>query len=144
MGHRIDTLMGQLSGEIQNGKQLQDEVEHRDHTIAIMGDHSAQLRQRVVSLEQELSIARQEFASREADLYVIFTKCTNLDQTAKEKSGVENTLIALQHKLAVIESSAKDERGSIMKRMVDYDKARHAESEIARLQKGVQERDDEI
>ena len=68
MGHRIDTLMGQLSGEIQNGKKLEEEVEHRDHTIAIMGDHTAQLRHRISSLEQELATTRQDFAVREADL----------------------------------------------------------------------------
>ena len=146
MGHRIDTLMGQLSGEIQNGKKLEEEVEHRDHTIAIMGDHTAQLRHRISSLEQELATTRQDFAVREADLLRDLHQVrTSLDQTKKEKSGAENTLIALQHKLVVIEASAKDERGSIMQRMVEYDEAgRNAKAEIERLEKGVQERDEEI
>ena len=54
-------------------------------------------------------------------------------------------MIALQHKLVVIEASSKDEQGSIMRRMVEYDEAaRNANTEIARLKTGVQERDNEI
>ena len=146
MGHRIDKLMGQLEGEIQRGKALEGEVEERDHTISVIGDHASQLRHRIAALEQELSATRQQFATREADLLRdLHNVRGSLDDMTKEKGGLENTLIAVQHKLEVLEATAKDERGSLVNRMVEYDEAaRKADSKIRKLEAGIAERDNEI
>ena len=43
--------MGQLQSQIEENKRLAHEIESRDHTIGVMGDHNAQLRSRDYSLQ---------------------------------------------------------------------------------------------
>jgi hypothetical protein len=122
MAHQIDGLNGDLQSSIAHGKELEEDVREREHMLSVVNDHSKQLGLRINFLEQELRETKDAAAAREAELLKdLFETKKALEITTKENQGLKVVLESLQGKLKVVESSAVEERETIMRRMVEYD-----------------------
>jgi hypothetical protein len=122
MAHQIDQQNGDLQELIKREKDLINTIAAKDHMLSISQDGTQQLDLRIRYLEQELKETIAQTSAREKELLSdLHDTSKKLKQITLEHTNITLVLESKETKLSVMESSATEERETIMRRMVEYD-----------------------
>jgi hypothetical protein len=122
MAHQIDSMNGDLQNLIQIEKNLKDEILQRDHMLSVSNDSTQQLNLRVQYLEKNSEESMQAAKKRETELLTdLHDTSKKLEKITKEHDAVQLILQKKESKLIIMQTTATEERETIMKRMVEYD-----------------------